>query len=223
MLSSESSTSKPTSSRSSWTGTTRRELSTVVWGTAADLGLRVFIHRDQLADVTSEGQTIELGVEEGINVAPGVLVSRTVGRLTADRSFHLEVDPELLPIGKFYTPARLDSVPIPLREPAAGVLTYGDREQLCFTAYWPNVYELRPSDNPRALVGTGCMQVAGWVRFNPPDTECDGLGGAGLACGQLWGDAWTIAAGTELTWSKGGPAGRTYRDVQNLGATYRAR
>jgi hypothetical protein len=173
-------------------------------------GLRVFVHRDQLEEVTSEGQSISLGVDEGINVAPGVLVGRV---------FDI-VEPGLLKIGKFYTPASFDSLPVPLAEQAAGSLSYGSgadtpsgKHDLCFTS-WDQLYERSASDPPRALIGGPCLQIAGSVRFNPPGTSCGGSkGGGGMTCHYKTRDAWTVAAGTELTWQKGGPAGRTYQDV----------
>jgi hypothetical protein len=182
-----------------------------VHGSLADLGLRVFIHRDQLEDVTSEGQSVSLGVDEGINVAPGVLVSHVLDM----------VEPELLTIGKFYTPASRDSLPVPLAEQAAGSLSYGSgagtpsgKHDLCFTSWSNHLYERSASDPPRALVGGPCLQIAGSVRFNPPGTACaGGKGGFGMTCQYGTRDAWTVAAGTELTWPKGGPAGRTYQDV----------
>jgi hypothetical protein len=181
-----------------------------VYGSLADLGLRVFIHRDQLEDVTSEGQSVSLGVDEGINVAPGVLVSHLLDM----------VEPELLTIGKFYTPASRDSVPVPLAEQAAGSLSYGSgadtpsgKHDMCFTD-WDGLYERSASDPPRALIGWECLQIAGSVRFNPPGTTCGGSkGGGGRTCHYGTRDAWTVAAGTELTWPKGGSAGRTYQDV----------
>lgn len=194
-----------------------------VLGSLANLGLRVFIHRDQLADVTSEGQTLELGVDEGINVAPGVRVDRTtlVGPGRGGERFQVTVEPELLRVDKFYTPARRDSLPVHLAEQAAGSLSYGSRaptvsgkHDLCFSTWEQRLYERSESDPPRALVGVPCLQVAGSVRLNPPGTSCGGVGGFGLACEHgLRGDAWTIEAGTELTWPKGGLAGRTYEDV----------
>lgn len=140
----------------------------------SDLGLRLFIDRGELEDVTSVGQTIELGPDTGINVAPGVLVDRDAGLLMVHSSFggdlRVDVDPERLRVDKFYVPARADSVPVALEQEVAGVVRYEDHE-FCF--WRQSLYASAPGDPPRALVGAECIQVAGVAWLNPEATGCD--------------------------------------------------
>jgi hypothetical protein len=186
-----------------------------------DIGLRMFVRRDQLADVTTHSGSIELGEGVGINFAPGVLVEAAaepnVVTLTANDlttgSFHLTFAPELVAahVGKLYVPARSSSFPDTLDQQLEGILTYGDYEVQ--HQRWEGVYAIDAADPNHVLIGASCLRVAGWMRPGAPPGRSSGGGGCGIAAKQFW----RIQAGAALQWADGRPAGHTLEEFHFYG------
>jgi hypothetical protein len=190
-----------------------------------NVGLRMFVREDQLADVVVRSTSIEIGEGVGINVAPGTLVlqGRDEVRLwTEDELGHrLELPLALehaarLPLGKFYAPARADSLRSSLPglagEHDRGWLFYGDHQ--AFISESHRVFARDEADPDHVVLGTACSQVAG--RLHPGVDER--LGGM-LVCESPPEPSWTIAAGVPLRWADGRPAGQTHRELQFSGRT----
>lgn len=201
----------------------------------AEVGLRVFVREDALADVVAESLNIETGYNAGIVVAPGVLAyissdgarpvwtlaarSRGSSRAMTMTGDHLRIQTHTAPsaLAKTYTPVRVDSLrpkldaPAPfsiaMDERAIAQLDYGEAD----TRLLGSLYAQSPDDPDRVVFGTSCLQVAGRVNRA---LESNGAGGAGCGRGPFaWEDRWQIPAGTPLTWRTGGPAGELFREL----------
>lgn len=201
----------------------------------ADIGLRVFVREDDLADVVTKSMNIETGKDAGIVVAPGVLAyvsgagarpiwtfaarTRSLSGAATASGQYLRLTARTAPsaLAKTYAPIRVDSLRSTLDDPKPFSIEMGERAiaQLDYgeadTRLRGPIYAQSPSDPDRVVFGADCLQVAGRVNRA---LKSNGAGGAG--CGRdpfPWEEHWQIAAGTNLTWRTGGPAGELYREI----------
>jgi hypothetical protein len=199
-----------------------------------EIGLRVFVLEQELAEVTTASMSLATGEGSGIVVAPGVLVdppgsgkikdlaARVGPRLSSGwmfgAHFMVTADVPIPSVGKFYHPARVDSFRA-RRERAAFELPddifvawridYGGRE---IETRWP-IYTQSAADPRHIVTGVDCLQVAGRLRGATPRS---GGGGGGSGCDgppYPWAERWTIAPGTALTWRSGDAAGELHRAI----------
>lgn len=198
---------------------------------ASPVGLRVFVREEVLEEVTSEPLTIETGGGFGVVAAPGVLVRRGVGgdggvtltarahvqainAWTSGSNVGVSVPGAPPAIGRYYAPVRSASLRAPLPPPAPYVDGIDRKSGYVVdhgsgTIALPRRIFAQAADDPTlVVVGAPCLIVGG--RLQPVPQE----GGAGGGCAieiLPWEEHWTVAAGTPLTWRRGGEAGRLYR------------
>jgi len=157
------------------------------------LGLRVFVREEHLVDVTTAAASVEIAEGTGINVAPGVRVygGSMVTLYTDDLAVVVERERVAAIVGKIYPAAHRDSVPEPLNLSSRGVLRYGPREVGYATGPGTYVYAVSAADPDHLLVGTECLQVAGWRREPPENGGGSGGGGCGGGGGRpVAGEGW---------------------------------
>ena len=196
------------------------------------VGLRVHVREEELADVTTASVEIATGEHTGVLAAPGVrvrkyrdswsLYARTgpqslYGGMSGD-GLYIDVPTEVPAVGKFYAPVRAASLRAALTStvPFTGTpadlrlwrLDYGDQS----IDLPRQIFGQSSADPHHVVAGAPCLQVAGHVDSTGP---ARGSGGGGCAYPPApWDERWQVAAGAELVWRTGGPAGVLLCDIE---------
>jgi hypothetical protein len=196
------------------------------------VALRMYIREEELADVTTTSVVMATGEDTGILAAPGVRVRKyrdlwSLYARTGEQSYYggmssdrLYIDAPAAPpdVGKFYAPVLAAS----LRAELASTAPFTG--SLDLYRVWRLDYGVENIDLPRQLyaqssadphhvvAGAPCLQVAGHVDSTSPSR---GVGGGGCAGPpRPWDERWRVAAGADLVWRTGGPAGALLRDIE---------
>ncbi|MFO7561786.1 MAG: hypothetical protein R6X02_04030 [Enhygromyxa sp.] len=176
------------------------------------LGLKVYTDLARLADVVTQPSRVDFADHSALIIAPGVRVFVKDGRQTLESrpwfgwgngDISVVTDARL-PIGKFFTPVRADSLPTAIGTTSGASVRFGDDGSV--HAIMAGVFARSPTNWSAAALGNACLIVIG-----------EQVGERIYIHGDRYFQVlpmrhWVVKAGSLLRWPDGSPAGVAYHE-----------